>query len=143
MANKIKSKFNPMTGNFDKVSSVTGEELKDSVTNGSGVPISALQAVYYTSPTEVAIADSTVELESRVAGIALNAANPGDSLTILTEGIHTDPFWSWTPQEPIFLGPSGTLTQTAPITGFRIPVGYAIDATSLDINIQESIDLNC
>jgi len=141
VTNKVISKFNPMTGNFDKVSSVTGEELKDSVINGSGATISALQAVYYTSSTEVEIADSSVELESRVAGIAITSASPGDALTIITEGVHTDSFWSWAPQEPVFLGPAGTLTQTAPVTGFRVLVGYAVDATSLDINIQESICL--
>jgi len=141
MTSKTKLKFNPMTGNFDKVSTVTGEDLQESVTNGSGSPISALAAVYRTSPNEVTLADNSVELESRVAGIALTSAAPGDSLTIISQGVHSDPFWTWIPQEPIFLGASGSLTQTPPTTGFRALVGYAVDATSLDINIQESICL--
>ena len=95
------------------------------VLNGSG------QAIY---------ADrSTPSHAHKVLGITTGAASSGASVTIRTRGEMTEGSWAWTLDQPIFLSTSGLLTQTAPTSGFVARIGFPINATTIYIDIHQTI----
>jgi len=106
----------------------------------AGEAISALRAVYeldglvYLANT---LDESTVYL---VIGVAISGAPMGGSLNIQRSGEITDSGWNWTPGL-VWLGSNGTLTQTPPISGFRVNVGVAVSPTRLWLNLDYPIDL--
>ncbi|MBD2489009.1 hypothetical protein [Aulosira sp. FACHB-615] len=65
----------------------------------------------------------------------------GQTVTGQTFGEVENLAWSWTPQDPIFLGANGTLTQIPPTTGFVLIVGWAMTATKMFITIKQAIAL--
>lgn len=81
---------------------------------------------------------------SKVLGMTLNAANPGDTLSIVRTGDVVEPTWNWTLNLPVFLGTNGLLTQTPPSTPalFSQVVGFPITATKMFVNIREPILLS-
>lgn len=74
----------------------------------------------------------------KVAGITTGAAVATDPVSVQTQGLMTEPSWSWTPG-PVYLGADGALTQTPPTSGFLLIVGRAIDTTKLLIGIQTPV----
>lgn len=68
-------------------------------------------------------------------GIAANAANIGDPVTVRSEGSMTDGGWSWSPGL-IYCGAGGILTQTPPAAGWSLIVAVAVDATTIEIHLQ-------
>lgn len=77
----------------------------------------------------------------RILGISTNAAGVGDQVTIQYAGELINSGWNWIPDEPVFPTNNGLLTQTPPTTGFVCLFGFASSATSIFINIQQSIYL--
>ena len=75
---------------------------------------------------------ATVADANLVLGITRGAVAAGDLAQIQTAGLMTESSWAWTPDLPVFVGPVGTLTQAAPLTGFNLIVGIAISATALN-----------
>ena len=53
----------------------------------------------------------------------------------------TSPFWSWTPQAPVFLGTAGVLTQTPPAAGSMVCVGTAVTAQSILVKIGKPVSI--
>ena len=89
---------------------------------------------------EVAHADGAdIDSAWRVVGVALNGANKGDPVTIVTAGEVEEPTWSWTEGAPVFLGANGSLTQTPPTSGYILVVGSAVGATRILVNVQQPI----
>lgn len=76
-----------------------------------------------------------------VLGLTLAAAAQGASVQVLREGSITEPSWSWSPGEPLFLGINGLITQTPGANAFDLPVGYAETATTAYITIGTPIEL--
>ncbi len=77
-----------------------------------------------------------------VLGITLGAAPPGGAVLVQTGGELTEPSWSWAPQEPIYLGLDGGLTQLQPMppsAAFVLPVGFATSATSMVIRFDDPV----
>lgn len=77
-----------------------------------------------------------------ILGIALAAAAGGASVQVANEYDITDPAWTWAPQEPVFLGAAGVLTQVVPVAPaaqFLVIVGYAMSATAIRVRIGEPI----
>lgn len=65
-------------------------------------------------------------------GVTTGAASAGDSLSIVALGAITEASWSWTPQQPVFVGAAGVLTQTPPAApAWLRVVGVAISPTTL------------
>jgi hypothetical protein len=54
-----------------------------------------------------------------------------------THGPITLPEWNWLPNQPVFLGVNGVLTQTPPLTGFLQEVAQVITPQLLDFSLQE------
>ncbi|TFG97532.1 hypothetical protein E4H12_08355 [Candidatus Thorarchaeota archaeon] len=65
-------------------------------------------------------------------GLVETAANIGDMVQVLTEGIITNGAWSWSAANvPIYVNNSGQLTETRPSINDAEPVGYALSATQM------------
>ena len=65
-----------------------------------------------------------------IAGVTTGAASEDATVTIMANGEMTEGSWSWSPG-PVWLGTSGTLTQTPPSSGSVVRVGTALGATTL------------
>lgn len=77
----------------------------------------------------------------KVLGITTGAAAAGDAATIQTGGELTEPSWAWTLNQPVYLGTNGTLTQTPPVAGFSLIVGFPITPTTIYMAIGQPITL--
>ena len=75
-------------------------------------------------------------------GVTSGAASSGASIAVVVEGLLTEPTWSWTPNQSVFLSTTGLLTQTAPTApAFLKVMGTAITATQMYVLPQPSIVL--
>ena len=77
----------------------------------------------------------------KLAGITLAAASQGALAPIQTSGYMTEPSWSWTANAPIFVGSTGTLTQTVPSGSFARRVAWATSPTEINIDLFPLIQL--
>lgn len=85
-------------------------------------------------------ADNRDTTAYRVQGISSTAAVTGDMITVLSRGTLNYPANNLIPDEPIFLGQDGFLTQIPPSTGYLKQLGFAIAPDT--INIELSIVFN-
>lgn len=91
----------------------------------------------------VAYADSAnVAHATTVLGITTGAAADGDPVTIQAGGPISEPSWAWTPDQPVYCGGNGQLTQVAPVAGFVLVVGVAVSATEIFVGIKQAIVIN-
>ena len=74
-------------------------------------------------------------------GISYNAAADGDTVSIVTAGPTTETSWDWTPQQPVYVGIGGNLTQTAPTSGYIRRIGFAQNATTIFVQPSQPIIL--
>lgn len=72
-------------------------------------------------------------------GILTGAAISGGEGSVLTAGSLTEPTWTWTPGDVIFLGLNGQLTTTPPTTGIYQRLAIALSSTKIDISIKEAV----
>lgn len=77
--------------------------------------------------------------DSRVYGITTHSSVQGELTTVQITGTQTEPSWNWDVTLPVFVGANGTLTQTAPVTGQTLVVGYPNGPTKLFIDRQPPI----
>lgn len=75
-----------------------------------------------------------------VVGITLQAG-ADELINVQVAGEVEEPSWDWTPQEPIFLGADGLLTQVPPEepAAFVLVFGFATSPTSIMIRIEPPI----
>ena len=73
----------------------------------------------------------------RVLGVLDNA---GETVTF---GAITNPSWTWTPEQSLYLGSNGSIATTSTIDGaaFSLKIGYAISATKAFIKIGTPVVL--
>lgn len=76
-----------------------------------------------------------------ILGVTTGAVLSGVRATVRLSGAMADPAWTWTPGGAIFAAPNGIMTQTVPTTGTLRRIGFAVNATSILIDIQPSIVL--
>lgn len=106
----------------------------------AGEALSGHRAIVLDASGEAFYADQTVPNHiGRMAGITIGAAALGAGVTIMNNGLLTEPSWSWTPFAPIFLGTAGGLTQVPPTTGFLQMIGGALSATSMYVNLRQPL----
>jgi hypothetical protein len=100
------------------------------------------RAVVEVAPNQCANADTSIESHGNLfVGIALQAALAGHPVNIVFEGLLTEPSWSWTAEQPVFVGALGVLTQTPPQPPekFSICVGVAVTPTDLQVQLEPPI----
>lgn len=77
-----------------------------------------------------------------VLGLTLGAAVLGDPIDVQRMGEVTEPSWTWSLDQPVYLGTNGGLTQTAPsapAAAFQLIVGFPVSATTLFVSLREPI----
>lgn len=112
--------------------------INDLVRRIAAEEVSALRLVYE-SAAGIAHLDPTVEAEvDALVGISISAGAAAAEIRVRARGTIDDPGWSWTPGL-VFAGPDGTLTQTPPVSGWEIVVGYAPTATRLNLTFDEPV----
>jgi hypothetical protein len=83
-------------------------------------------------------AEPSIPSADRVAGITIGAAASGAIVNFQTSGEMVEPSWNWT-EGPIYLGPSGTLTQTPPAAGVSVELGIATAMNKIIVRIGPPI----
>jgi hypothetical protein len=140
----VKKRFNPFLGGFDfapeQSTQVSSEKLIKSYIAAEAV--SAIKLVYSFSPTQVKLAKNNgTEDESKVIGITLNAAGVGDAVNVQMFGQLDDGSLSFSANELLFLGTSGSITSVANTTGFFCSIGYGMGTGSIFLSIEKLIVL--
>lgn len=77
----------------------------------------------------------------KILGLLISPIASGSSGAAVVEGFLSNEAWNWTTGDPIFLGTDGTLTQTAPSSGFICQVATPIAPTEISLDIQPPIFL--
>lgn len=72
-------------------------------------------------------------------GLSLGAALEGDSVDVQLSGEIVEPSWAWDVTLPVYAGVDGVLTQTAPVSGLLVVVGFPGSPTSLMVSISDPI----
>ena len=98
------------------------------------VRATAAGKVGYVDPSDPDQAHATL-------GLTTGAVADGALASVQFAGPITEPSWSWTPNLPVFVGAAGVPTQTPPSSGFHAPVGVAVSATSMVIQLKSPIVL--
>jgi hypothetical protein len=98
-----------------------------------GIAAMGGQAVYASNQV-LAHADS-------VLGITESAVVSGGTAEIFNHRLITESSWDWTPNQPVWLGPNGLLTQILSVASgiYLLQVGVAISPTQLYVNIHRPI----
>lgn len=101
--------------------------------------ISAFQMVRLTSTTEVDLTDDATYEESIAVGIALESKLAGQKIRVLTFAIAEDPSFTWAINAKLFLGPSGSITDTptTTVSKFVTPIGQSLGPGAIFIRIDE------
>jgi len=77
---------------------------------------------------------------NKILGMTIEAVISGN-IRIQNGGVLTEPSWSWILDTPIWLGIDGFMTQTAPVSGFSLIIGFPVSSTSMFIDFREPIFL--
>ncbi|MFA5386809.1 MAG: hypothetical protein WC322_00220 [Candidatus Paceibacterota bacterium] len=88
-------------------------------------------AVYPIDPED----DAHIDL---ISGLTLTATPGAGEVTVQRSGPVDDSAWSWAPGR-VWLGAAGALTQTPPLDGTDVLIGYAVSPTRLFLDIQDPI----
>lgn len=120
----------------EKMTVTTGSSVNyDSYT--AGATINGNRVCYMNTDGKVYLADSTnLNHYGRVIGLSKTSGTANNSINLQYKGNMTNAGWSLTAGSPCFFDSTGAITQTAPATGFSQIIGYALDATTININIQ-------
>lgn len=106
----------------------------------AGAILGGLRVVLSGASGAVHASADNADHAARVIGITLGAATTGNPVTVQATGRITELSWTWTPDDDIYLGLNGVLTQTIPPTAaFAQRVGYAVTPTSMWVDITEPV----
>ena len=81
------------------------------------------------------------QLDQTVIGITTGSASADTLAEVQISGLQVEPSWSWLPNLPIFVGASGTLTQTVPATNTVLQIARPVTQTKIFIDLQQPIYL--
>lgn len=113
--------------------------LAQSLQYPAGEALGGSRAVYLAGDGSFWYADNQDASAIAVAGITSGAVSLGETATAQYAGEMVEPSWSWTPEQPVYLGASGQLTQTPPPSGTVVELGVALTATKMLVRIQISL----
>lgn len=118
-----------------------GDPGGTTVTRSAGEPLSALRVVYELAGKVFALDPADDTQVGLIVGLSLTAAvAAGADVTVQRFDAIEDAGWAWA-LGPVFAGPSGTLTQTPPETGWEIVVGWASSPTRILLSFDEPVKL--
>lgn len=103
--------------------------------------ISAIKAVYKTVDGVALGEFNTTINESTIIGITRTSAADGDKLKYKTLGKLEDSSLNFPINDPLYLGANGLITNVAPTEGFRVRLGTSNGSNSMQILIEEPIEL--
>lgn len=107
-----------------------------------GQTLSGHKAVTFNATGGLIYADKDTPVHGcKVAGITTHAAEMFQFCRVLRHGEITEPSWFWDVNLPVFVGNSGELTQTPPVTGFSVIIGFPIRTDTLSVRIQTTVYL--
>lgn len=75
----------------------------------------------------------------RFGGITLTSGVLGATVGVLVKGLMTEGSWNWTPDQPIFIGPNGVLTQSPSTTGLIRRIAWAMSPTQINVDLMPPI----
>lgn len=109
----------------------------------AGVALGGHRLVVLNASGQAIYADCTQPAHAgKVLGLTLGAIAAGDNGDVLRSGEVVEPSWNWTLDQAVFLGSNGLLTQTQPLTGFSLIVGFPVSATKLFVSLREPLILS-
>jgi hypothetical protein len=105
----------------------------------AGAPVTAYKVVT-TDPLGFGIhASSGIAAHvDQVIGVALQSAAPGAFFEVAESGLVTNPGWSWSPGQPLFIGLDGAIG-TAPVGNFTLQIGYAKTDQTIYVRVGRGI----
>lgn len=119
-----------------------GTQAANLEVRNAGEPISALKLVYSFDANTVMLASSSGTInEARAFGVAITAANTNESMQLQTFGVLRDSSFTFPANVPLYVASNGSITDIAPVTGYRTVIGTSQGIGSIFINIQETITL--
>lgn len=89
----------------------------------------------------VAYAQPTLNGVMGIVGITLQSAIVNGNITVRRDGEITDPSFTFTAGQAIYLTSNGFMTQVVPSSGVIQRVGYAITTTTMAVSIESPIAL--
>jgi len=99
----------------------------------AGAVISGDRAIAFANDGRLVHANSSDAAHAGAyAGISLGAAQVNAQVQYQRTGTLTAGFWTWTPGL-VFVGLDGQLTQVPPTSGYVLAVGWAVNATTIDL----------
>ncbi len=127
--------------NLNFTGTITGL-TPDQETITAGENISALRILTTDSNGLAIYADPlNADHVRKLLGMSTSAGLINEPVVIRLEGKYQDSGWSWDPNEKLYLGANGTLTQVAPVTGNLVVLGHAIKSDTIHLNFETPIAL--
>jgi hypothetical protein len=106
-------------------------------------PISAHRVVRLNQAGQLEYAScDNLSHKNSILGISVTAGNVSEITNVARVDTLIEPTWSWVPNEPLYLGINGFITQTPPTSLFLLSVGVALSPTKIFINIGIPIILS-
>lgn len=139
---------------------LTEETVRETIVLGGvqgppGIPGNSTQTEYHVAGTTLGGGRAVVlndqnklvypdpsNIDSWCLGITKTSALTGELVEVQVSGTLTEPAWTWTPSQPVFLSSNGNLTQIPPTTGQIIVLGIAPTSTKLFVDIKTPIWAN-
>lgn len=110
------------------------------VTRTAGQTISANRVLYDRAGLVYPLGQADAENIYAILGLAVSAGQAGAQISVQRTGTVTDSGWSWA-YGRVYLGANGQLTQTPPSSGFSVLIGFAATATSINLSINDPIEV--
>lgn len=121
---------------------VPGAKVPTTYTAGEN--LSGQRMVVMDSVRNLVYADNATPAHTNIVfGLTKTAALLGDQVEVLREGEIFEPSWTWTTGGAIYLGPNGTLIQSAPVSPavFSLIVGWATAPDRMFVSVGVPIVL--
>lgn len=105
-------------------------------------PIGGHRVVISSGLTSISYADSdNTSNANMVLGVTTTAVVAGGTVKVQFLGEISEPSWTFIPNELVFCGHNGLLTQIAPTTGFQLIMGVALTPTTVLLAIKQPLIL--
>jgi len=110
------------------------------VTRTAGETISANLVMYDRAGHVYPLSQDDAENIYAILGLSVSAGQLGAQISVQRSGTVTDSGWTWA-YGRVYLGANGQLTQTPPTSGFSVLIGFAATATSINLSINDPIEV--
>ena len=106
----------------------------------AGENISALKCLVQ-STGNVLLAEPDTHENATVLGISISAGSTGNEVKYVIAGELYDTAFTFALNEQLYLSTNGTITNVAPVSGFRTKVGFSLGPGAIMVQIEEPIQL--